>query len=86
MQFPEKRHPAYDHLNAKEAMTKRNGTQAGDPPKGAKAMYELAILPEPPLRAVIGTDAYKAIQQKIEDYGNNYKKYEKISNSTDVDE
>jgi len=86
MQFPEKRHPAYDHMDAKEEMTKRNGTQAGDPPKGAKAMYELAILPEPPLRAVIGTDAYKRIYKKIEDYGNDYKKYEKISNSTDVDE
>jgi hypothetical protein len=86
MEFPEKRHPAYDHMNAKEAMQKRNGTQAGDPKKGAKAMYELAILKEPPLRAVIGTDAYQRINKKIEDYGTNYKKYEKISNSTDVDE
>ena len=45
-------------MNAKEIMGKRNGTQAGDPAKGAKAMYELAILPDPPLRVVIGTDAY----------------------------
>ena len=86
MQFPEKRHPAYDHLHAKEVMGKRNGTQAGDPLKGAKAMYELAILPDPPLRVVIGSDAYRAIMSKIEAYGENYKKYEKISNSTDVDE
>ena len=27
MAFAEKRHPAYDHLNAREAMKKRNGTQ-----------------------------------------------------------
>lgn len=86
MQFPDKRHPAYSHLDAKTAMTERNGTQAGDPIKGAKAMYELAILPDPPLRAVIGTDAYQRINKKIKDYGENYKKYEKISNSTDVDE
>ena len=85
MTFPEKRHPAYDHKNAEEYMTKRHGTQAGDPIKGAKAMYELATLKEPPLRVVIGTDAYKAINQKITDYGENYKKYEKISNSTDVE-
>lgn len=85
MSFPEKRHPAYDHKDAKKDMTARNGTQAGDPIKGAKAMYELATMKEPPLRVVIGTDAYKAVNQKIKDYGENYKKYEKISNSTDVD-
>lgn len=86
MQFPEKRHPAYDHLDAETAMKKRHGTQAGDPIKGAKAMYELAILPNPPLRVVIGSDAYQRIQKKLKDYGENYKNYEKISNSTDVDE
>jgi len=85
MAFPEKRHPAYDHIDAKTQMNKRNGTQAGDPPKGAKAMYELAVMKDPPLRVVIGTDAYKAIMGKIQAYGENYKKYEKISNSTDVE-
>lgn len=85
MAFPEKRHPAYDHIDAQKAMGERNGTQAGDPIKGAKAMYELATLKDPPLRVVIGTDAYKAIMGKIESYGENYKKYEKISNSTDVE-
>ncbi|KUJ24568.1 NAD(P)-binding protein [Mollisia scopiformis] len=85
MSFPEKRHPAYDHIDAKKQMGQRHGTQAGDPPKGAKAMYELAVMKDPPLRVVIGSDAYKAILGKIEAYGENYKKYEKISNSTDVD-
>lgn len=85
MSFPEKKHPAYDHVDAKKAMGDRHGTQAGDPIKGARAMYELATLEEPPLRAVIGTDAYKAINNKIKTYGENYPKYEKISNSTDVD-
>jgi len=86
MQFPEKRHPAYDHIDSKANAEKNNGTQAGDPKKGAKAMYELATLKEPPLRAVIGTDAYKAIMGKIKTYGEEYPKYEKISNSTNVDE
>ena len=85
MSFPEKQHPAYDHMKAEERMKKRHGTQAGEPLKGAKAMYELAILEEPPLRVVVGTDAYKLVMAKIEAYGDNYKKYEKISNSTDVD-
>ncbi|KAG9235430.1 hypothetical protein BJ875DRAFT_399165 [Amylocarpus encephaloides] len=86
MAFPVKKHPAYDHLDAKQMMGKRHGTQAGEPIKGAKAMYELAILKDPPLRVVIGTDAYAAVMKKVDDYKENYKKYEKISNSTDVDE
>ena len=85
MAFAPERHPAYDHIDAKTAMGQRNGTQAGDPIKGAKAMYELAVMKDPPLRVVIGTDAYKAIMAKIEAYEENYKKYEKISNSTDVE-
>jgi len=85
MQFPEKRHAAYDHIDAKANAEKRNGTQAGDPKKGAKAMYELAVLEEPPLRVVVGTDAYKLIMAKIQKYGEEYPKYKEISNSTDVD-
>jgi hypothetical protein len=86
MTFPEKRHPAYDHIDAKKTMNARHGTQVGDPEKGARAMYELAILEDPPLRVVIGSDAYKAIMAKIELYGKLYPKYEKISNSCDVEE
>jgi len=86
MAFASERHPAYDHLDAKTLMGKRSGTQVGDPKKGAKAMYDLAIMEEPPLRVVIGSDAYKGVMSKIETYSENYKKYEKLSNSTDVDE
>ena len=85
MAFPEKRHPAYDHIDARKAMGDRHGTQAGDPIKGAKAMYELAVMKDPPLRIVIGSDAYKAVMTKIDTYSQNYKKYEQLSNSTDVD-
>lgn len=44
-------------MDAQERMSARHGNQAGDPVKGAKAMYELAIMKDPPLRCVIGTDA-----------------------------
>lgn len=84
MQFAE-RHPAYDHIDAQKQMKERNGTQAGDPKKGAKAMYEFAIMKDPPLRVVVGTDAYAAIMDKLDKYEKNYKKHEKLSNSTDVD-
>lgn len=39
----------------------------------------------PSLRVVIGTDAYKAVIRKLESYRENYKKYEKILNNTDVE-
>lgn len=39
MDFGEEKCEAYDHIDAKRAMGERNGTQAGDPHKGAKAFY-----------------------------------------------
>lgn len=72
-------------MDARERMGKRNGAQAGDPVKGAKAMYELAVMKDPPLRVVIGTDAYAAVMDKLEKYEENYKRFETLSNSTDVD-
>lgn len=50
-------------------MGERHGTQAGDPVKGARAMWEIANMEDPPLRLVIGSDAYTAIQGKIKAYG-----------------
>lgn len=59
MVFAETRHPAYDHLDARIIMGKLNRTPGGDPKKAGRAMYELAVLEDPPLRVVIGSDAYK---------------------------
>jgi hypothetical protein len=88
MEFPDSAHknPAYDHLDAEKSMGERNGTQAGDPKKGAAAMWEVAKMEDPPLRLVIGSDAYTGIMDKIKKYGENYPKYEKLSNSTDCDD
>lgn len=86
MMFGEVENKAYDHIDPKKNAEGRHGTQAGDPAKGARAMYELATMPDPPLRAVIGSDAYKAMQGKLETYGKSVKQFEKLSNSTDVDE
>lgn len=77
---------AYDHIDPKKIASKRHMTQAGDPPKAAKVFYDLAVMDDPPLRVVVGTDAYQHINKKIETYSENIKKFEKWSNSTDVDE
>lgn len=85
MNFGEINHEAYDHLDARKNASKRHGTQPGDPIKGARAMYELATMSDPPLRCVIGSDAYGQMLQKVETYDKEVKKFEKLSNSTDVD-
>jgi NAD(P)-dependent dehydrogenase (short-subunit alcohol dehydrogenase family) len=85
MDFGAEKNPAYDHIDAKANMAKRHGTQAGDPVKGAEAMWRVAKMEEPPLRLVIGSDAHKAIMEKIKGYGENYPKYEEIANGCDVD-
>jgi len=85
MDFGEKDHPAYDHINAKETMGKRHGNQAGDPAKAAKVFYDLAVMDDPPIRCIVGTDAYTRINKKLESYKESITKFEKWSNSTDVD-
>lgn len=85
MDFTE-RHPAYDHLDAKGSMTARNGSQPGDPKKAAKIFYELAMMENPPLRILLGTDAYPAILARMEGELENFMRYEKMSLSTDFED
>jgi hypothetical protein len=85
MEFGSKKNPAYDHIDSKTQMGKRHGAQAGDPVKAGKVFYELAVMSDPPLRIVVGTDAYAALGVKLDTYRENWKRFEKLSNSTDVD-
>jgi NAD(P)-dependent dehydrogenase (short-subunit alcohol dehydrogenase family) len=84
MVFPDKKHPAYDHIDAQDRMGKRHGTQVGDPVKGGQAMYKIACMEDPPLRVAIGSDAWTMIMGKVDAYRENYKKYEELAKSTDV--
>ena len=86
MEFPKRRLDEYDHLDARERMSKRHGTQGGDPLKGAKAIYELAVMKDPPARVALGSDAYQVVMSKIDDYSNIYTKFEDVSRSTDISE
>jgi len=86
MDFGANKKDDYDHFDAKSNMEKMHGKQAGDPVKGARAMYEVATMQDPPLRCVIGSDAYQWMNKKLDTYGESVKKFEKLSNSTDVDE
>jgi NAD(P)-dependent dehydrogenase (short-subunit alcohol dehydrogenase family) len=85
MEFAANKNPAYNHIDTKAFMSKRNGTQAGDPKKGAQVFYDLAVMEDPPLRCIVGTDAFAIMNQVIQKYSGNLKKYEKLSNSTDAE-
>jgi hypothetical protein len=41
---------------------------------------------DPPIRCIVGTDAYSLINKKLETYSESVKRFEKWSNSTDVEE
>jgi NAD(P)-dependent dehydrogenase (short-subunit alcohol dehydrogenase family) len=85
MNFGENKNPAYDHLDASRSASARNGKQPGDPAKGAQAMYQLAIMEDPPLRCVIGSDAYQIMNDKLQRYTDSVQRFKGLSNSTDVD-
>lgn len=84
MAFTE-RHSDYDHIDSQGGMIARNGTQPGDPRKAARAFYDLAMMENPPLRILLGSDAYPAILARLEQERQNFMQYETLSLSTDVD-
>ena len=47
-------------------------------------MYELAVMKNPPLRVVLGSAAYKMVMEKLENYKENYVRFEELSNNTEV--
>lgn len=57
--------PEYDETVGATVRFQRNynGKQPGDPVKAGAALLRLASLPEPPLRIVLGSDAYNAAEK-----------------------
>lgn len=86
MTFGEGMPGVYDHIDPKKNAEKRNKTQAGDPAKGAAAMYKVGKMSDPPLRIVLGSDAFGAMEQKMKTYHETLEKNKPISLSTDVEE
>jgi hypothetical protein len=60
-----------------------NHAQDGDPIKGAKAIVDITEATEPPLRLILGSDAYAFTQTKLDTQINELHTWRKISESTD---
>ena len=61
------------------------GKQPGDPLKAVKAMIDIAEHPDPPLRLLLGSDAYDRAVASLESVRDEFTEWESISRSTDKD-
>jgi NAD(P)-dependent dehydrogenase (short-subunit alcohol dehydrogenase family) len=65
----------------------RRGIPAlGDPRKGAQAILQLAALPEPPLRLLLGRDAYVLVRASDEAKIASDERWKELTFSTDADD
>ncbi|WP_214410148.1 oxidoreductase [Sphaerisporangium fuscum] len=63
-----------------------NHAQLGDPVKGARAIVDVTEVTEPPLRLVLGSDAYGFTQAKLDTQIAELHAWRKVSESTDHDD
>jgi hypothetical protein len=61
-----------------------NGKQPGDPAKAAEAILTLASMDEPPLRIVLGSDAYAAAEKNDLAKVELGRRWKELSCSTDL--
>jgi short-subunit dehydrogenase len=59
-----------------------NGKQPNDPKKVVKAIYDVVQMPDPPLRLLLGPDAYHRAIEKIQDLTANFEGMKKLTMST----
>ena len=61
------------------------GHQPGDPVKAVKAMIDIANHPNPPLRLLLGSDAYDRATANLKSVENEFTTWESVSRSVDKD-
>lgn len=59
------------------------GSQPGDPKKAAQAMLRVASDPNPPLRLLLGSDAWGMLQGRMESFQQNLQAQKSVTLSTD---
>ena len=60
-----------------------DGKQPGDPTKAAAVLLHIAAMPEPPLRLLLGSDAYHAAEQSALQRLDSDRKWRELSTATD---
>jgi NAD(P)-dependent dehydrogenase (short-subunit alcohol dehydrogenase family) len=60
-----------------------HGSQAGDPEKAAAAIMGVAAEPQPPLRLLLGSDAYQRAHRKLDVLRQEFEQWQALTRSTD---
>ncbi|MGN3963433.1 oxidoreductase [Burkholderia gladioli] len=60
-----------------------SGTQPGDPVRGAAAIIRAVEAEHPPLRLLLGSDAYQLAQTKLESLRSGFEQWKDLTQSTD---
>jgi NAD(P)-dependent dehydrogenase (short-subunit alcohol dehydrogenase family) len=63
-----------------------DGTQPGDPRKAAQAMIKVVDSPDPPLRLLLGPDAYEWANEKIAKLQRDFEAWKEVTLATDYEE
>jgi NAD(P)-dependent dehydrogenase (short-subunit alcohol dehydrogenase family) len=84
--YSENKIAAYDHIHQTKAYNDAaDGKQPGDPEKAALALIQAAENPAPPAHLVLGSDAYKAISDKLKALQQEMDTLKAITYSTDFE-
>jgi NAD(P)-dependent dehydrogenase (short-subunit alcohol dehydrogenase family) len=80
--------PEYDATVGKTARFQRDydGKQPGDPAKAAAAVLHIASLKDPPLRLLLGSDAFRFVKQNDLAKMESDRKWKDLSISTDIEQ
>lgn len=77
-------HPDYGFLaRRRETASAANGTQIGDPDRGADAIIEAMNAPTPPGRLVLGSDAYTIVKDALDARRMELEDWRTLTESTD---
>jgi len=80
------KNPIAEYTDIRESHKKyhaMDGNQAGDPEKAAAIMIQTAYKEKPPVRLLLGTDAYTRANAKLESLKDQYDTLEGLTKSTD---
>jgi len=77
---------AYDMSKVKAQLDAIHKGQLGIPAKGAKAIYEVSKMENPPKKIILGSDAYKWLDGWLTELQQGLHANKEISFSTDADD
>lgn len=69
----------------KKTFAANNGSQAGNPEAAAAAIFKVVEMEQPPLRLLLGEDAYSRARKKLVSLGEEFERMKKITLSTAFD-